>query len=276
MKKGISLKLSRAQKKLSSIAGILDSVQNVLESASDVKEHMSGVFDTIHRLKGGDKSTCNQSVSSSYPESEKECDSNVESVESKSMNGDISSDPIELDTEQVEEVLMKDEDITVYDLEEDESSIELSEHEAGSFEHGTQKLSNALGDVAKTGLQDPEAVARALGALVEVAADTIKYVENQKTKQEEIRAQRDVAIAQINATSDLIKAYLDKTFDERKEIFNKQFEVVDEALRTGNNQMLAISLQSINSLAAQSPFKNLSDINEVKAALSNEDTVWDI
>lgn len=144
------------------------------------------------------------------------------------------------------------------------------------FEDSTAKLGDAVKAAADGGFQDPEAVVAALKALGEVASDTVKYVAEQETKQEEIRAQRDVAIAQINATTECIKAYLDKTFDERSAIFGKQFEVVDEALRTGNTEMLAMSLQSINALAAQSPFKNLADIGQVKQALSSGDTEWDI
>ena len=144
------------------------------------------------------------------------------------------------------------------------------------FHSSMDKLSSALEKAAEGGFTDPKAVAGALSALVEVATDTVKYVADQETKQEEIRAKRDVAIAQINATSACIKEYLDKTFDERSAIFAKQFECVDAALRTGNNEILAMSLNSINSLAASSPFKNLADINQVQQALGDSDTEWDI
>lgn len=70
---------------------------------------------------------------------------------------------------------------------------------------------------------------------------------------------RDTAIAQINAMKECVQTYLEKTFDERSAIFAKQFEVVDAALLSGNNEMLASSLNSINALAASSPFKNLAD-----------------
>ncbi len=153
---------------------------------------------------------------------------------------------------------------------------ETSEYEAGSFEHSMQKLSGAISNASVDGFKNAETVARALTSLVEVAADTIKYVSKQETKREEIRAKRDIAIEKINKTSELIRIYLDKTFDERKDIFNKQFEVVDEALRTGNTQMLSLGLNSINQLASQSPFKNLADINQVQAALMDENTEWDI
>ena len=153
---------------------------------------------------------------------------------------------------------------------------ETSDYEAGSFEHSMQKLSGVLVDAAVDGFKNPETVAKALGALVEVAVDTVHFVSEQETKREEIRAKRDIAIEKINKTSELIRIYLDKTFDERKDIFNKQFEVVDEALRTSNTQMLSLGLNSINQLASQSPFKNLADINQVQAALMDENTEWDI
>ena len=144
------------------------------------------------------------------------------------------------------------------------------------FHSSMDKLSESLAKAAEKGFTDPKAVAGALTALIEVATDTVKYVGDQETKQEEIRAKRDVAIAQINATSACIKEYLEKTFDERSAIFAKQFECVDAALREGNTEMLAITLNSINSLAASSPFKNLADINQVQQALSDSDTEWDI
>ena len=116
----------------------------------------------------------------------------------------------------------------------------------------------------------------ALSTLAQVSNETIQYVAEQETKREEIRAERDVAIARIHAMSDNIKLYLEKTFDERSAIFAKQFECVDAALREGNTEMLAMTLNSINTLAASSPFKNLADINQVQQALSDGGTEWDI
>ena len=158
----------------------------------------------------------------------------------------------------------------VGELEEDGDS------EPGSFEHNTQKLSGVLMKAGKEGFQNPAVVMEAIGTLAEVAVDTIKYVSQQETKQIEIRAKRDVAVAKINATTELIKQYLDKTFDERKDIFNKQFQVVDEALRTGNTEMLSQSLNAINQLAAQNPLKNLADIHQFQQALMDDDYEFDI
>ncbi len=133
-----------------------------------------------------------------------------------------------------------------------------------------------LQNAAAEGLKNPEAAMQALGILADAAQQTIKYVAEQETKRVEIVARRDEAIARINAFTGLIKEYLDKTFDERSAIFAKQFECVDAALQAGNTDMLAASLNSINALAAQSPFKQLADLTTVQQNLSSGETEWDI
>lgn len=125
-------------------------------------------------------------------------------------------------------------------------------------------------------LQTPDDVAKAIDVYVNSAADVAKFVEEQKTKREAIRAHTSIAIAKINSVSDIIKTYLDKTFDERRAIFEKQFQCVDKALETGNIEMLSMSLGSINQLAATSPFKALSDITTVKNMLNSPDAEFDI
>ena len=145
-----------------------------------------------------------------------------------------------------------------------------------SFHETLATLEDAVSFVYKGGPKSPEDVERALRILGEVAQDTIKYAEEQETKREEIRAMRDTAIAQINAMKECIQTYLEKTFDERSAIFAKQFEVVDSALLSGDNEMLASGLNSINALAASSPFKNLADVTAVQKSLTSSDTEWDI
>ena len=145
-----------------------------------------------------------------------------------------------------------------------------------SFNETLATLEDAVSFVYKGGPKSPEDVERALRILGEVAQDTVKYAEEQETKREEIRAMRDTAIAQINAMKQCVQTYLEKTFDERSAIFAKQFEVIDSALLSGDNEMLANGLNSINALAASSPFKNLADVTAVQKSLTSSDTEWDI
>lgn len=141
-----------------------------------------------------------------------------------------------------------------------------------------EESTGALQEVAVKSIlniTDPNAVMHAINTLSDVAKETIKYAEEQETKREEIRAMRDASIAHINALKESVKFYLEKSFDERKDLFDKQFESVNKALESGNVEMLAVSLSAINELAASSPFKSLSDVASVQKNLtSNEE--WDI
>ena len=153
---------------------------------------------------------------------------------------------------------------------------EIVEADSAEGDHYFEDMMGTLSSAAAEGIKSPEAAMQALGVLADAAQETIKYVAEQETKRVEIVAKRDAAIAKINAVSNLIKEYLDKTFDERKAIFTKQFECVDAALQAGNTEMLAVSLNSINELAASSPFKQLADIASVQKGLESADTEWDI
>lgn len=136
-----------------------------------------------------------------------------------------------------------------------------------------QKTKNKL---TGRSLKTPSEVASTLKAFSEAATDAVKFCEVQKTKREEIRADRDVRIARLRVQRDIVMDYLERSFDERRFLFDRQFEVVDHALTTGNIEELALSLQSINDLAKSSPFKALADIGNVQRALTQEGSTFDI
>lgn len=124
-------------------------------------------------------------------------------------------------------------------------------------------------------LNTPIAVATTLQEMVQQANETIRFCEEQETFRTEIRAKASVEISKINAMADMVRDYLKRSFDERAGLFDGYFTVLDKALEKGDNTLVAQTLQSINSLAASSPFKDLADINKVSALLS-EGGEWDI
>ena len=69
-------------------------------------------------------------------------------------------------------------------------------------------------------------------------------------------------------------AYLDRSFDERAENFRALFSVVDKAIASGNNEQLALTLNSITEIAKSSPFKELANLASVRAALDDPDHEW--
>lgn len=115
-----------------------------------------------------------------------------------------------------------------------------------------------------------------INKFVDASRDVAKFTEVQKTKRVAIRSAAEVKIKEIDTMRNIIQLYLEKTFDERRLIFEKQFQCVDKALETGDIKLLAISLNNITDLAKSSPFKALSDIGQVKNILEDKNAVFDI
>lgn len=109
-----------------------------------------------------------------------------------------------------------------------------------------------------------------LNELVSLYKETTIIVETEKTKREKIIAEKEIKIGAIKAQKEFFMEYLHKTFDERSENFDKIFEVIDSALANDNIQELTLGLESLNKLAAESPFKVLADINTLGNALDQK------
>ena len=114
-----------------------------------------------------------------------------------------------------------------------------------------------------------------IGEMARQANETMRFCEEQKTIRAEIRANAAVEITKINAMADMVRDYLKRSFDERAGLFDNYFSVLDKALESGDNTLAVQTLQSINSLAASSPFKDLADIGKVSTMLA-EGSEWDI
>ncbi|MBD2510162.1 hypothetical protein H6G91_23180 [Nostoc muscorum FACHB-395] len=98
--------------------------------------------------------------------------------------------------------------------------------------------------------------------------------EQEQTKRLEIDVWEKETITKINAQRELLMAYLDRSFDERAENFRALFAVVDNAIASGNNEQLALTLNSITEIAKSCPFKELANLASVRAALDDPDHEW--
>jgi hypothetical protein len=122
----------------------------------------------------------------------------------------------------------------------------------------------------------------ALGSTQPFDAMTSAYIdytnisEQEKTKRREIEAWEKENIAKINAQRQILMEYLERSFDERTENFRALFAVVDSAIASNNNEQLSLALNSITEIAKSSPFKELANINSVRAALDDPNHVWTI
>ncbi len=110
----------------------------------------------------------------------------------------------------------------------------------------------------------------------------MKIAEEEQTKRRGIQAWEKTTITKIQAQRDLLMEYLERSFDERANNFSQMFDVVDRAfakrlpwrIATGNNEQLALILDSITRLAQSSPFKDLANLTSVRAALDDPDHEW--
>ncbi len=148
---------------------------------------------------------------------------------------------------------------------------DISYHDAGGFERQFTASMNAQA----VAVIDSKNVVEALTFLVRMAGEVAKFESAQQTVRAGIAAERDAAIANIEMQKTLLMEYLDKSFDERRENFQKLFTVVDDALEKDNIQQLALGLDSILKLAETSPFKDLSSIETATTALNNPNHQWD-
>ncbi|MCL2489957.1 MAG: hypothetical protein FWF36_04420 [Propionibacteriaceae bacterium] len=139
----------------------------------------------------------------------------------------------------------------------------------------SDKVIARVGDITSGPITTPQQVVGAVRDLVLMAGEVRKFEEAQITKRMGIAAERDIAVAKIEAQTAFLRDYLDKTFDERAENFQAFFGVIDNALATNNMQELSMGLESVIRLADSSPFKDLRTVQETTAALLDEDHEWD-
>ncbi|MEP0754343.1 hypothetical protein NDA03_19185 [Trichocoleus sp. Lan] len=120
----------------------------------------------------------------------------------------------------------------------------------------------------------PQIVSECLQQIVSGYTEYKIIAEQEQTKRCEIEAWEKETIANINAQRDVLMAYLDRSFNERAENFRALFGVVDLAITTGNNEQLALALNSITEIAKSSPFKDIANLASVKAALNDPNHEW--
>lgn len=135
--------------------------------------------------------------------------------------------------------------------------------------HKVAQAAFALNKV--TQIVDPT---QCLKQIISEYAEYKKIVEQEKTKRREIERWEKETLERIKAQRDVLIAYLDRSFDERSENFRRLFDLVDLAISSGNNTQLALALNSITDLAKSSPFKELSNLASVRAALDDPDHEW--
>jgi hypothetical protein len=99
-------------------------------------------------------------------------------------------------------------------------------------------------------------------------------VAQEKVRRCQIESWEKTNLAEIKKTRDIFLSFLDNSFSERAKIFAGLFDVVDQAMASGNNENLGLALDKIIELAKSSPLEDLANISTVQTALLDPNHEW--
>lgn len=120
------------------------------------------------------------------------------------------------------------------------------------------------------GAADPTLILEGVNQLVSSVTDYLKVAQQEGTKRAAIAAQRDVALASIQAQRDNISELMRYTFNERAAVIQKQFAALDRALTLGDVALADAALKGMVGVVQSSPFKS---IEEMQTAMGAKDFV---
>ena len=79
------------------------------------------------------------------------------------------------------------------------------------------------------------------------------------TKREYISAQRDIALAQIQAQRDILEKYLIQTFSERSKVIGELFRALDRGIDAGDTNLINMVMQGIVATVQVSPLQGVNE-----------------
>ncbi|NGM85607.1 hypothetical protein G5B47_24720 [Paenibacillus sp. 7124] len=91
------------------------------------------------------------------------------------------------------------------------------------------------------------------------------YSESQITKRElaQIHAQKEILILEIQNKYDLYHSVFDKVFAERRVAIDKNFEIIDKGLASGDKDLISMGLQNLSKVVSSSPFGNIQQLSNM-------------
>lgn len=97
-----------------------------------------------------------------------------------------------------------------------------------------------------------------------------KCVEEQITERNKIEAERDKVIKAIEAEKEVIMAYFNMRFKERKETIDRLFGTLDKGIKSKNNEIIDKALGGIVVVIKDNPLK---DFEHFRKQFKSGDTI---
>jgi hypothetical protein len=116
----------------------------------------------------------------------------------------------------------------------------------------------------------------ALNLIVSVVRETIHIHETESTKREKLRAYRETEVARIKASEKILRDYFDRIYEERRETHKRMFSGLDRALESGDVAALQTVVGGIVEMARTSPLAMVGDLGELRRAMDDPNTVFEL
>lgn len=116
--------------------------------------------------------------------------------------------------------------------------------------------------------------ADALAALHEIVAAAREYGrirQEEQTKRAAIAAAEHVQVDRIHAAEEILRLYFERVFGERAQTSDEMFVRLDQAMDSGDPQMVHAVVRGIVDLAQSSPLAGLEDFGKFWAELGTGD-----
>lgn len=130
-----------------------------------------------------------------------------------------------------------------------------------------------VGKVVKT-KSAPVPSADAFAALREIVSAAREYGQvrqTELTKRAAIAAEEHAQVERIRAAEEVLKLYFERVFEERAKNSDEMFARLDQAMDSGDPQMVHAVVRGIVDLAQSSPLAGLEDFGKFWAELGTED-----
>ncbi|WP_423680208.1 hypothetical protein [Undibacterium sp. WLHG33] len=117
---------------------------------------------------------------------------------------------------------------------------------------------HSLGKIASK--QDATNFVHAFLEVVKARERYLQHRETEITKRTHIRANAEIEITNIREKAQLLRDYFVMTFAERRENFDRCFQLLDAGMSSQNNQQIDAALTLIVKMIDESPLKQANEV----------------
>lgn len=91
------------------------------------------------------------------------------------------------------------------------------------------------------------------------------YKEGQVTEREiaKINANKEVMLAEISGKYETYRLVFNRIFDERKEVIDRFFDVIDKGVASNDKQIILGGLEGLSRIVSASPFANTEQLSRL-------------